>query len=62
MTAAKRTQDEVVGEMTDIIVAHLETLPREEQKRRIAGFRRAIKGVKRAVNQRKNDRAFLHQI
>lgn len=58
MVQRKRSKNEIVGEMTDIIVAHLEALPRAEQKKRVSAFRRAInRGAKRVSNPPKVERA-----
>jgi hypothetical protein len=42
MAHKKKTRSQVVSEMTDIIVSHLETMPPEERKERISAFKRAM--------------------
>jgi hypothetical protein len=38
----ERTSAEIVSEMTEIIVGHLETIPVEERKVRVKAFKEAI--------------------
>jgi hypothetical protein len=40
----KKTRDEIASEMTKVIVGHLEKLPENERKERIAAFRQVIEG------------------
>jgi hypothetical protein len=43
-----RTKDQIISEMTDIIVGHLERVPAQERKSKIAEFERTInRGGKR---------------
>ena len=42
MTAKKKTRAEIASEMTDIIVGHLEAMPTDERKQRLAAFKEAL--------------------
>jgi hypothetical protein len=52
MADKKRTQKEIIAEMAQIIVAHLETMPVEEQERRLTDFEATIKGDAKRVSSR----------
>jgi hypothetical protein len=49
---SEKNRAEIILEMTDIIVGHLETLPNGERKQRVRAFKKAISG-KRAHGRAK---------
>jgi len=45
----KKTRSEIVSEITDIIVGHLETLAPDEREARVAAFRETMAGKRARV-------------
>jgi hypothetical protein len=54
-----KTRQELLSQMTEIVVGHLETMPSDERAERVAAFRKTIKGDEKTASSRpKAQRAF----
>lgn len=58
MPKKSKTRQELLSQMTEIVVGHLEKMPPDERAERVAAFRKTVKGdEKTAYNRPKALRA-----